>query len=285
MVEKIILVTGMSGAGKSTAMSILEDLGYHCIDQFPTELMSELMDLLKTSSEPIYQHVALSISILEFEKVHAHLEKSGIDYQVLMLSAGIEQLVLRYKFTRHNHPLILEGKATGLESAINKEKEIYDAIPQYPNTTYLDTGDLDYQMLKKQIEEEFSLTVQHDLSITFESFGYKTGLPQDADFLFDVRIMPNPYWVPELRDYSGDNEDVYRCVMDSEISTEYLKRLTNFLDFIFDSYEKNGRAHIIIGIGCTGGKHRSVAVVNYLMDYYGEKYRCYKDSHSTKYGG
>ena len=276
MVKKLVLVSGMSGAGKSTVMSILEDLGYHCIDQFPVELLPEFVNLLRTTDNSRYDEVAISTSLSDYTRMHDALEKTGIKIENVILKAGDEQLVARYKFTRHLHPLIVEGKEASLYLAIAKEREILDSLPHYHHTKYMDTGDLAYQDLKRQIENAFSLNVHHDLTITFESFGYKYGIPKDADFLFDVRILPNPYWVPELRQYSGDDKEVYDYVMSGEDAKEYMRRLTELLDYIFATYEENGRAHIMIGIGCTGGRHRSVSVVNYLMNTYKDKYICYK---------
>ena len=279
MVKKMVLVSGMSGAGKSTAMSILEDLGYHCIDQFPVELMPELVNLLRTTDNSRYDEVAISTSLSDFSRIHDALENAGIPLRNLVLKAQDDQLVTRYKFTRHTHPMIVEGEEGSLDKAIRKERKILEALPQYRNTIYLDTGDLTYQDLKRQMDNTFSLTVNHDLSITFESFGYKYGIPKDADFLFDARVLPNPYWVPELRHYTGDDPGVYAYVMDAEVTKEYMKRLTGFLDYIFETYENRGRSHIMIAIGCTGGKHRSLSVVNYLMNYYGKRYLCYKAAH------
>lgn len=277
MVTRLIMVTGMSGAGKSTAMSILEDLGYHCIDQFPAELVKPLIEILKDKNRERYSELALSTTLDEFPKIIEQLKSQKIPYEVLFLVAGEKQILTRYKFTRHLHPLIASGQAKTLASAIKKERVMYEKLAQDDTAVYLNTDNLTYQDLKKRLDQEYTLNIKNDFSITFEAFGYKFGIPQDADFILDVRPLPNPYWVPELRNQTGNDEPVYRYVIDNQRSKTYLKRLVSYLDEVFRLYAKEGRNHLIVAIGCTGGQHRSVSVANYLYKHYVDKYHCFKE--------
>lgn len=274
MNEKFVLITGMSGAGKSTAMSVLEDMGYHCIDQLPSQLVKEFVELIRTSDDPSYRYVALSTTILNFTKTYETLKNEGLPFQCLFLDASSDQLLLRYKFTKHKHPMLLMKRASALEEAIHMERQLVMELPEREMFT-IDTTFLSYLELKKYIESSLAISSIPVFSISFVSFGYKYGVPKDADLLFDVRFLPNPYWEKELRDLDGDDQPVYDYVISKPETQEYLKLLTNFLSYSFEQYHKEGRNHLMVGIGCTGGQHRSISIVNYLFDYYSKQYTCF----------
>lgn len=286
MVKRLLLVTGLSGAGKSTAMSILEDLGYHCMDQFPKELMEDLFRLLRTTEEKEYDYLALSMSLDDFVETYEAVRDSRIDYQVLLLKASDQALITRYHATHHMHPMIAQGKASSLQEAIRYEQGILDNFPFVDRKAEVDTGPMSVVELQTTLSRLYSLSSgTGGLTVKFESFGYKHGIPADADFVFDMRPLPNPYWVPDLRSHTGEDEDVYEYVISPEKSRKYLSRMTDFLDSAFAEYEKKGKTYLVVGIGCTGGRHRSIAVVNYLMKKYSEKYKCYKENRDGKSEG
>jgi len=279
--KRIILITGMSGAGKTSTMAILEDMGYHCIDQFPVKLLSELTTMILEDSDPRYDNIALATSVrdfLEFRKVFGGLD---MDVRVLILEASNEELLSRYKQTRRSHPMLLSNLATTLDEAIHAERDMLNAIK---DTAFLsiDTTFLKNNELKSKITQYFSLKSQPTFSISFISFGYKNGVPMDADLLFDVRFLPNPYWIEELRPYSGNDACVYDYVIEGKETKKLLKKLTAFLDYAFKEYVKEGKNHFTVGIGCTGGQHRSVAITNWLYDNYKPRYHCFKQHRDTR---
>ena len=275
MEKNVILVSGTSGAGKSTAMSILEDMGYHCIDQFPKQLLIEFIKMVKDSSDKRYDNVALSTPVFDLSDMYRTLIEENVDFKFVFLDASDEQLLLRYKSTKHKHPLLLSGNAKTIEEAVDTEKKMFREMNQMSGV-FIDTSSLNYSELKRRIENSFSIGTNNGLMVSFVSFGHKFGLPQDADLLFDIRFLPNPYWDEKLRSLSGDDLPVYNFVINKEQTQQYLEKLVSFLDYSFEQYEAEGRNHLIVGVGCTGGQHRSVSVVNYLMDNYQNRYNCYK---------
>ena len=280
--KRVILISGMSGAGKSSAMSILEDMGYHCIDQFPVQLLSLLVDLIENSTDPRYSYTALATSAKDFPDFMRAFSGSDVSVEVLFLDASNEELLHRYKSTRRTHPLLISNTCNTLEEAIATEREMFRKYRNEGMVT-LDTSFLKSSDLKKRLEKLFSRTSKPSFSISFVSFGYKHGVPLDADLMIDVRFLPNPYWEVELRPYSGDDACVYNYVMDKPETQEFIPKLLAFLDYAFSAYVKEGKNHLTVGIGCTGGQHRSVTVTNFLYDHYKDQYQCYKD-HRDKQG-
>jgi len=273
--KKVILVSGMSGAGKSTATRILEDMGYHIIDNFPVQLLSLLADIIETSTDPRYSYIALSTSARDFPEFLRGIKGESIDVKVLFLDASDLVLIRRYKSTRRTHPLLLSNTANTLEEAIAVERQMLSRAKNNSFVT-LDTSFMTEKEVKRTIEQYFSKSAAPAFSISFISFGYKYGVPMDADLMIDVRFLPNPYWVPELRVYSGDDKPVYDYVMEKPETQEFLKRLLAFTDYAFAQYVKEGKNHFTVAIGCTGGQHRSVAITNYLYEHYKEQYHAYK---------
>ena len=265
---KLVIVTGMSGAGKSIALKILEDLGYFCVDNLPIQLMPKFAEILTTLNSELKQ-VALGIDVrsgqaldgLE-EQLNA-MDKAGIDYEILFLDAQDDVLVKRYKETRRQHPL---GGAGHIDVGIAKEREKISFLKM--RATYiLDTSKMLTRELKKELEQIFVDGKNFkNLYITVMSFGFKYGIPQDADLVFDVRFLPNPYYEEELRNKTGDDQDVRDYVMNSDISHQFYDKLLDMVNFLVPQYIQEGKHHLVISIGCTGGRHRSVTICNLISD-------------------
>ena len=263
---KLVIVTGMSGAGKSIALKILEDLGYFCVDNLPIQLMPKFAEILTTPNSELKQ-VALGIDVrsgqaldgLE-EQLNA-MDKAGIDYEILFLDAQDDVLVKRYKETRRQHPL---GGAGHIDVGIAKEREKISFLKM--RATYiLDTSKMLTRELKKELEQIFVDGKNFkNLYITVMSFGFKYGIPQDADLVFDVRFLPNPYYISGLKEKTGNDREVQEYVMNSPRAVEFLKKFTDLIQFLLPNYILEGKNQLVIAIGCTGGKHRSVTVANAL---------------------
>ncbi len=283
MKSRVVLISGMSGAGKSSVGAVMEDIGYTCIDNLPVELLDDFINqCIANNTNPRYQNVALSTTANNFMDFVKALTNEAIDLIICFIDASNDTLLHRYKSTRRMHPLLLTNQATTLEEAIAVERRLFRVYQDVPQIT-IDTSFLTPSALKKKVIETFKLTDAPEFSISFISFGYKNGIPMDADILIDVRFLPNPYWVKELTHLSGDDQPVYDYVMDCDTTNEYMKRLESFLDYSFEQYIKEGKNHFTVGIGCTGGQHRSVAVANALYARYCKLYRCYKN-HRDKVG-
>ena len=265
---KFVIVTGMSGAGKSTAQKMLEDMGYFCVDNLPIALLPKFAELAHAPGSDISQ-VAVGVDIRngrsldEMASVLENLKASGVAYQILYLEASDEVLVKRYKETRRAHPLAKQGR---VEDGIRLEREKLLYLKE--NATYiLDTSQLLTRELKKALEQ---ILVEEknfkNLMITVLSFGFKYGIPNDCDLVFDVRFLPNPYYVDGLKYKTGNDEEVQDFVMDYEISHIFLDKLVDMLNFLIPNYILEGKNQLVIGIGCTGGKHRSVTLANKLFE-------------------
>lgn len=276
MKHRIILVSGMSGAGKTTAMGILEDMGYHCMDQFPVKLLPNLLEMIALESDTRFHNLALSTNLVDFNEFKNTLGVLDIDLQILILESSNQELLKRYKFTRRTHPMLLSNIATTLEDGIQIERERLSKLKEQ-NCLVVDTSFLNATELKQRLNKVFAINNRASFSISFISFGYKNGLPMDADLLFDVRFLPNPYWIEALRSKSGNDLEVFDYVMSDKETKRFIKKLKPFLDYAFKQYIKEGKNHFTVGIGCTGGMHRSVSIVNWLFDEYGKKYHCFKE--------
>lgn len=280
--KRILLITGRSGAGKTSVMGILEDMGYHCIDQFPVKLLNDFASMLGQESDPRYEFIALATNLSEFNDFRRKFDGMDMDVRVLILDCNADELLRRYKYSRRTHPMLISNKATTLEDAIYLEGEM---LKDLKDTAYLtiDTTFLKSNELKAKINKYFAMSNQPSFSISFISFGYKNGVPMDADLLFDVRFLPNPYWVEDLRAFSGNDACVYDYVMQSEQTKILIEKLTAFLDYAFKEYVTEGKNHFTVGIGCTGGQHRSVAITNWLFDHYGKDYHVYKEHRDLRF--
>lgn len=265
---KFVIVTGMSGAGKSTALKMLEDMGYFCVDNLPIALLPKFAELAHAPGSDISQ-VAVGVDIRngrsldEMSSVLEHLKASGVAYQILYLEASDEVLVKRYKETRRTHPLAKQGR---VEDGIRQEREKLLYLKE--NATYiLDTSQLLTRELKKALEQILAGEKNFkNLMITVLSFGFKYGIPSDCDLVFDVRFLPNPYYVEGLKYKTGNDQEVQDFVMGYELSHTFLDKLVDMLEFLIPNYILEGKNQLVIGIGCTGGKHRSVTLANKLFE-------------------
>lgn len=274
--QKVVLVTGLSGAGKTSAMAVLEDMGYHCIDRFPVFMIEDLVRDIEAMKDGTYSNLALSVNAADFDIFYRTFKNSECELIVLFLDASKEQLLLRYKYNRRNHPLIVANLANGLEEAIDAEIEQFSNIKSRASII-IDTTFLTQQNLTSRIKRFFKIEGNQSLSLSFISFGYRKGLPMDADLVFDVRFLNNPYWEESLRSMTGNDKPVFDYVINDEKTQEFLKYLTQFLDYAFERYIEESKHLLTVAIGCTGGQHRSVSIVNWLYENYDKQYNTLKD--------
>lgn len=264
---RFIIVTGMSGAGKSITLKMLEDLGYYCVDNLPILLIEKFAQLLAVSKQNITR-VALGVDIRsgEIAMLKDTLEQMqlfGYTMEVLFLDATDEVLIKRYKETRRNHPLAGEGR---INTGIKKERQMLKEIKRMADYI-LDTSTMLTRELKKELEQIFVDNKDFkSLYINILSFGFKYGIPSDSDLVFDVRFLPNPYYIEELKHKTGNDKEVQAYVMETDIAKRFLKQLTEMLLFLIPNYIQEGKNQLVISIGCTGGKHRSVTLANRLYE-------------------
>lgn len=261
-----LIVTGMSGAGKSTALKMLEDVGYFCVDNLPTKLIKKFAELT-FDKEGTLNKVALGIDIRsgsDFQEFYTELEElkeKGYTYKILFLDAEDEVLVMRYKETRRMHPLVQSGR---IETGIQREREALKILKEKADYT-IDTTKLLTRNLKEVLNNIFVNNIKYNsMYITVLSFGFKHGVPKDADLVFDVRFIPNPYYIPELREKTGNDIEVTNYLKGFPECVEFIEKLTDMTKFLIPNYIKEGKTQLVIGIGCTGGKHRSVAIAEAL---------------------
>ena len=271
---EIVIVTGMSGAGKTSAMACFENLAYRCIDNYPVALLTEFAELVQDN--PKYQRVAMAVSLDDALKAIRLLSNlDWIHLTVVFLDCDDEVLVKRYKETRRSHPLLISNKASSLIEAIEFERRLAEPISRLAHLV-IDTTKLKGARFQNLLEDYFSKGKIDPFRITFESFGYKHGVPKDADLLFDVRFLPNPFYIEELRHLTGNDQAVYDYVIDKEETKVFIEKMTVLFDYLLKEYEKEGKMHLIIGIGCTGGQHRSVSLTNYFADHYSKVYQVHR---------
>ena len=263
---RFVVVTGMSGAGKRTAMKMLEDVGFYCVDNLPVPLIEKFVELVATPNGEISK-VALGLDVRadqpfgEAQSVLNKMRKNGYLFEILFMDAGDSVLLKRYKETRRMHPLSLDGR---VEEGINKEREILRETKQKADYV-IDTSNLLTRELKEEIDHIFVRNEEYSsLMISILSFGFKNGIPADADLVFDVRFLPNPFYIDELKHKTGNDTEVQDYVMSFPEASVFLEKLMGMLDFLIPNYIKEGKHQLVIGIGCTGGKHRSVTLANEL---------------------
>ena len=263
---KIIIVTGMSGAGKSTALNVLEDEGYYCVDNMPISLMPKFAELADGHNQDKgYNNIALGIdirsghSLAELDSVLDYMKEKKYEYTIVFLESSDEVLIKRYKETRRAHPLAKDGR---VDKAIMLEREQLKFLKQRADEI-IDTS----QLLTREFTEELDKIVLgrkefNNLMVTVLSFGFKYGIPSDADIVFDVRFLPNPYYVEELRPLTGNDKKIQDYVMKAPEAEEFLERVDGLIQFLLPNYVKEGKSSLVIAVGCTGGKHRSVTLAN-----------------------
>ncbi|AKP68229.1 RNase adapter RapZ [Companilactobacillus ginsenosidimutans] len=278
-VLNLVIVTGMSGAGKTVAMQSFEDLGYFCIDNMPPNLLPKFWELVHESGT--IDKVALVVDIRSrafYDEIFSMLAEVNADEQeqnqkvemkIMFLDASDEELVSRYKETRRSHPLAMEGR---LLDGIQKERELLGEMKSRAQVV-IDTTDLSPRQLREAIFDNFQKSAEvPTFHIEVMSFGFKYGLPIDADIVMDVRFLRNPFYVPELKVQTGKDKDVYDYVMDSPETEKFYQKLFDLMKFILPGYEKEGKTSLTVAIGCTGGQHRSVAIAERLGKDLKDKY-------------
>ena len=272
--KEIVLLTGVSGAGKSTAMGFMEDIGYYCIDNMPAELIDDFIQLIEKSDA--YSKIAIvadvrSKGVFEAFKSSVSLLKKG-DYTVKIIYLDIKnhEALKRYKLTRRKHPF--SDKFSGaIEDALNYEKSVLMPIRQAADFV-IDTTDLTSPELRKRLTEILLGADKEVMNIHVMSFGFKHGIPTDADFVLDVRCLPNPYWIEELRVKSGLDKEIVDYVFGFSESQELLTRLENLIDYLIPLYIREGKSQLVIAMGCTGGNHRSVAFAEALKTHFSQSW-------------
>jgi UPF0042 nucleotide-binding protein len=261
-VTDILVIAGLSGAGRSTAAAVLEDLGWYVVDNLPTSLVETIVELASAPGSEIQrlalvagrQHVAL-LPLIE------SIRAAGHRVRVLYLDAATPELVRRYDSTRRRHPL--DDQAEGLVEAIELERT-QSAPVHAAADAIIDTTDLNVNTLRARVQDMFEDDADAGMVVTLESFGFKHGLPLDADIVMDVRFLPNPHWDPELRPLTGLDMNVRQRVFEGSVASEFAERLGDMLEFLLPEYASEGKSYLTVAIGCTGGRHRSVAMVEAL---------------------
>ena len=265
---RFVIVTGMSGAGKSTALKILEDVGYFCADNLPIPLVEKFAELA-CASDSKYDKVALGVDIRNGEAIRGMQEVleqlmiRGISYEVLYLDASEPALLRRYKETRRSHPLARNGR---VDEGIRMERVAIGFLKERADYI-IDTSNLLTRELRSEMEKIFVNSKEfRNIFVTVLSFGFKYGIPADCDLVFDVRFLPNPFYVDDLKQKTGNDKEVQDYVMGFEVSHVFLNKLTDMLEFLIPNYVLEGKNQLVIGVGCTGGKHRSVTLANRLYE-------------------
>ena len=265
---RFVIVTGMSGAGRSTALRVLEDAGYFCVDNLPISLIEKFSELIYPGNTEVTK-VALGIDIRSgkaFDELAAVLEEltvAGVNYEILFLDASDEVLVKRYKETRRTHPLAQDGRVA---DGIREERRRLEFLKKQADYI-IDTSSLLTRELKQELDKIFVQNKNFkNLVISVLSFGFKYGIPTDSDLVFDVRFLPNPYYYEDLRKLSGNDRPVQDFVMGFEVSHRFLDKLIDMIQFLIPNYVLEGKTQLVISIGCTGGKHRSVTLANKLYE-------------------
>jgi UPF0042 nucleotide-binding protein len=271
---KVVIITGLSGSGKSTAIKALEDVGFFCVDNLPVVLLPKFLELRAESDSEI-SRLALVMDMRErtfvssYAEVLDRLGKQGYQFEILFLEASEESLLRRYSQTRMQHPL---GKGQSLPEAIRNEREQLEGLKQISDKV-IDTSHYNVHELKAVILGHVLKAVQTGhLEIQVLSFGYKYGIPHEADLVIDVRFLPNPYFVPELRGLDGTAPEVQAFVRKGDKTQVFLKKYLDLLDYLIPLYEKEGKSYLTVAVGCTGGRHRSIVIAGEIFQYLKQKF-------------
>ena len=265
---RLVIVTGISGAGKVTALKFFEDNGYYCVDNLPIDLIESFADILfgQTNEK---NKVAIGVDIRsgknleKMSEVLKNMKAKEQNYEILFLDCNNNTLIKRFKETRRSHPM---GDRDSVENEINEERAKLEFLREQADYI-IDTSNLLVKELRGEIEKIFVLNRDYrNLFVTIMSFGFKHGVPADCDLVFDVRFLPNPYYVPELKHKTGNQKEVQDYVLNSPVSHEFLNKLVDMIKFLIPNYIEEGKNQLVIGIGCTGGHHRSVTIANELYN-------------------
>lgn len=277
---EFVIISGMSGAGKTSALHIMEDIGYYCVDNIPTSLLQTLYKLCKDSSDKAMKRVAVVVDVRgngDYEVMYDDLEnfkKSNEGVSILYIDAKVDSLIVRYKETRRRHPLTERLKDGSVAAAVKEEQRLLVPVKTLADYS-IDTTFMSIKQLRERIISMFLENSSNSIMITFMSFGFKYGIPLESDLIIDVRCLPNPFYIAELKEHTGLEKCIQDYVLDSEETQEFVKRLIDWLDYSLPLYLKEGKSELVVGIGCTGGKHRSVTIAELLDNYFMEKgYKC-----------
>lgn len=265
---RFVVVTGMSGGGKSTALKMLEDAGFYCVDNLPVSLIEKFVELISLPNSEVSK-VVLGLDVRsdqsfeEATRTLNELKSKGYPLEILFMDAGEQVLIKRYKETRRVHPLAQEGR---VEDGVKKERRILEKIKKSADYV-IDTTTLLTRELKVELDRIFVENGEYNsLMVTIMSFGFKHGIPSDADLVFDVRFLPNPFYIDDLKKKTGNDREVQEYVMSFPESEEFMTKLLDMIQFLVPNYVKEGKYRLVIAIGCTGGKHRSVTLANELYE-------------------
>ena len=267
---RVVIITGLSGSGKSTALRALEDIGFFCVDNLPVVLLPKFL-ALTTLSSPEIKQVAMVMDLRErsfldkYQRIFTRLKEKGYKIEILFLEASDDSLLHRFSETRRIHPVSEKGP---IMEGILKEREKLSSLKKMADKV-IDTTSANVHQLKDTIQRHFLPSSGHKkMVINVTSFGYRYGLPADADLVFDVRFLPNPYFVENLKNYDGHHADVKDYVLQNKESKEFLEKILDLMILLIPLYEKEGKVRLNIAMGCTGGKHRSVVMTNELGSYF-----------------
>lgn len=277
---EFVIISGMSGAGKTSALHIMEDIGYYCVDNIPTSILQTLYKLCKDSSDKAMKRVAVVVDVRgngDYEVMYDDLEnfkKNNEGVSILYIDAKVDSLIVRYKETRRRHPLTERLKDGSVAAAVKEEQRLLVPVKTLADYS-IDTTFMSIKQLRERIISMFLENSSNSIMITFMSFGFKYGIPLESDLIIDVRCLPNPFYIAELKEHTGLEKCIQDYVLDSEETQEFVKRLIDWLDYSLPLYLKEGKSELVVGIGCTGGKHRSVTIAGLLDNYFMEKgYKC-----------
>ena len=267
---KLIIISGVSGSGKSTALNVLEDLDYYCIDNLPVGLLPAFAEQMNMVSRELVENIAVGIDarnlpaeLHRFGYILGQLKNKGIVCEIVFLNADDNILIKRFSETRRKHPLTIAELT--LQDAIKKERDLLEPIATKADL-YIDTSHTNLHQLRDLVRERVQSHAEYAMSLMFESFGFKHGIPTDADFVYDVRCLPNPHWEPKLRSQTGLDNDVARFLEQKDIVEEMYTDIEKFLTRWVPRFEEENRSYMTVAIGCTGGQHRSVYFAHRLSE-------------------
>lgn len=272
---EFVIITGLSGAGKTSALHAMEDIGYYCVDNIPPLLLDTFYDLCDNSADSRMKKVAVVADMRsgkmfsELTDVISKCKIAGKRFKMLFLDTKADTLLIRYKETRRKHPLSSEFANGSIEEAVNLEVELMKPV-KIISDYVIDTSYMTPKQLKERVSSMFSQGMDTGMIITCMSFGFKYGIPLEADLIFDVRCLPNPFYIKELKHKTGLDEEVRQYVLDFDVTQKFVDKLLAFLDMSLPLYKEEGKSELVIGIGCTGGKHRSVTLTRLLNSHFNE---------------